>query len=167
MDNSKKLWLESIGAKAFLEPVKYVYTFPGYNGWFNLSEKYLDNTSLEELQETYTKNEQYVRSLLDSKNHRTVSTQMLDIFKKPFELKDKNREFGGRGGDIEMKKNEFMTVVDEIAFKYAKLVNERIDKVENGLTGEDLREVYDGIQMLGHITATMERLSRMDIPETA
>ena len=66
-----------------------------------------------------------------------------------------------------MKKNEFMTVVNGIAFKYAKLVDERIDKVENGLTGEDLREVYDGIQMLGHITATMERLSRMDIPETA
>lgn len=82
-------------------------------------------------------------------------------------MKDNNREFGDGGGDIEMKKNEFMTVVDEIAFKYAKLVNERIDKVENGLTGEDLREVYDGIQMLGHITATMERLSRMDIPETA
>ncbi len=66
-----------------------------------------------------------------------------------------------------MKKNEFMTVVDEIAFKYAKLVNERIDKVENGLTGEDLREVYDGIQMLGHITATMERLSRMGDSKTA
>lgn len=87
MDNSKKLWLESIGAKAFPEPVKYVYTFPGYNGWFNLSEKYLDNTSLEELRETYTKNEQYVHSLLDRKNHRTVSTQMLDIFKKPFGFK--------------------------------------------------------------------------------
>lgn len=71
------------------------------------------------------------------------------------------------GGELKLKKNEFMTVVEEIAFKYAKLVNERIDKVENGLTGEDLREVYDGIQMLGHITATMERLSRMDIPETA
>lgn len=66
-----------------------------------------------------------------------------------------------------MKKNEFMTVVDEIAFKYAKLVNERIDKVDNGLTGEDLREVYDGIQMLGHITATMERLSRMGDSKTA
>ena len=74
---------------------------------------------------------------------------------------------GTEGGDIEMKKNEFMTVVDEIAFKYAKLVNERIDKVENGLTGEDLREVYDGIQMLGHITATMERLSRMGDSKTA
>ena len=66
-----------------------------------------------------------------------------------------------------MKKNEFMTVVDEIALKYAKLVNERIDKVENGLTGEDLREVYDEIQMLGHITATMERLSRMGDSKTA
>ena len=82
-------------------------------------------------------------------------------------MKDNNREFGNRGGDIEMKKNEFMTVVDEIALKYAKLVNERIDKVENGLTGEDLREVYDEIQMLGHITATMERLSRMGDSKTA
>ena len=77
------------------------------------------------------------------------------------------RNYKPGGGEVEMAKKEFMTVVDEIAFKYANLVNERIDKVENGLTGEDLREVYDGIQMLGHITATMERLSRMGDSKTA
>lgn len=70
MDNDKKLWLEDIGAKVFPEPVKYVYTFPGYHGWFNLSEKYINETSLEELKETYKRNEKYVWSLLHSKDDR-------------------------------------------------------------------------------------------------
>ena len=87
IDKEKELWLESINAKAFPEPVKYVYTFPGYNGWFNLSERYLDNTSLEKLQETYNSNKQYVHLLLDRKNHRAVSAHMLDIFKKSFGFK--------------------------------------------------------------------------------
>lgn len=83
----KKLWLEGIGAKAFPEPIKYVYTFPGYNGWFNLSERYISETSLDELQETYKQNEKYVWSLLHSKNNRGISTQMLNIFKKSFGFK--------------------------------------------------------------------------------
>ena len=66
-----------------------------------------------------------------------------------------------------MKNEELKVIVDEIAVEYAKLVKERINKVENGLTGKDLCEVYDGIQMLGHIAATMERLSRMGDSKTA
>lgn len=65
-----------------------------------------------------------------------------------------------------MDEKKLEEIVNEIALKYAKLVNERIDKAEKGLTGEDLREIYDGIQMLGHVTATMERLSRMGNPTT-
>ena len=49
MEKVKELWLESIGAKEYPEPVKYAYTFPGYNGAFNLSEKYINENSLEEL----------------------------------------------------------------------------------------------------------------------
>lgn len=56
---------------------------------------------------------------------------------------------------------DFNAIVRRIAVKYAKLVEERIDAVQNGLTGEDLRDAYDGIQMLGNITATMERFSRI------
>ena len=51
--------------------------------------------------------------------------------------------------------------IERIACKYATLVEERIDKTQNGLTGTDLREIYDAIQMLGHIIATLERFSRM------
>ena len=34
MDEEKKAWLKSIGAGEFSEPVKYIYTFPGYKGAF-------------------------------------------------------------------------------------------------------------------------------------
>ncbi len=57
---------------------------------------------------------------------------------------------------------EFRETVERIAVKYAKAVEKRIDSVQGGLTGTDLRDVYDGIQMLGHIVATLERASRMD-----
>ena len=49
MDEEKKAWLKSIGAAEFPEPVKYIYTFPEYRGAFNLSERYLEETPLEEL----------------------------------------------------------------------------------------------------------------------
>ncbi|MFG6384716.1 MAG: hypothetical protein K1V96_10730 [Lachnospiraceae bacterium] len=60
MDAEKMVWLESIGAKAFPEPIKYVYTFPGYSGAFNLSERYVEETSLEELKARYNQNEKHV-----------------------------------------------------------------------------------------------------------
>lgn len=50
--------------------------------------------------------------------------------------------------------------VVRIADKYADLVEQRIDGAES-LTGQDLRDVYDSIQMLGHITATLERFNKM------
>lgn len=87
MEKEKELWLENIGAKAFPEPIKYVYTFPGYNGWFNLSERYINETPLDKLQEMYKQNEKYVWFLLHRKNNRIFPTQMLDILKKPFRFK--------------------------------------------------------------------------------
>lgn len=87
MDKDKKLWLESIGAKAFPEPITYVYTFPGYYGWFNLSERYINETPLNELQETYKRNEKYVWSLLHSKDNRKISTKVMDVFKKSLRFK--------------------------------------------------------------------------------
>lgn len=87
MDDDKKLWLESINAKAFPEPITYVYTFPGYHGCFNLSERYINETPLHELQETYKRNEKYVWSLLHGKDDRKISTHILDEFKKTFGIK--------------------------------------------------------------------------------
>lgn len=53
----KKLqWLTAIGAKEFLEPIKYACTFPGYSGTFNLSERYIEETDLDELKAQYEKN---------------------------------------------------------------------------------------------------------------
>lgn len=59
-----------------------------------------------------------------------------------------------------MKVEELKEKVEKIAVKYADLVEKRIDSAEE-LTGTELRDIYDGIQMLGHITATLERFSRM------
>jgi len=58
------------------------------------------------------------------------------------------------------RNNELKQTVERIAEKYAALVEKRIDNVQI-LTGTDLRDIYDGIQMLGHITATLERFSLM------
>ena len=64
---------------------------------------------------------------------------------------------------MDKKEETLCEIVDRIAVKYAKLVENRIDRAKNGLTGMDLREVYDGVQMLGNITATVERLNRIDL----
>ena len=52
----KAEWLKAIGAKEFPEPVKYAYTFPGYSGAFNLSERYVEESDLKELKAQYEKN---------------------------------------------------------------------------------------------------------------
>ncbi len=90
--------------------------------------------------------------------------QFEKLMKEHLQSRERMRFVGGGKTSIDEKKLE--EIVNEIALKYAKLVNDRIDKAEKGLTGEDLREIYDGIQMLGHVTATMERLSRMGNPAT-
>ncbi len=64
MDKDKQAWLKSIGAGVFPEPVKYIYTFPGYSGAFNLSERYFEETSLEELKAQYQKNKTYAEEVV-------------------------------------------------------------------------------------------------------
>lgn len=51
--------------------------------------------------------------------------------------------------------------VESIAQKYAELVEKRIDGT-NELTGDNLNDIYSGIQMLGHIVMTLERFSRIE-----
>ncbi|MCI9174444.1 MAG: hypothetical protein HFH49_05765 [Lachnospiraceae bacterium] len=77
MDKEKELWLESINAKAFPEPIKYTYMFPGYRGAFNLSERYVHETPLDELKETYRQNERHALSAIQAEHDRAVSTCML------------------------------------------------------------------------------------------
>lgn len=64
MDKGKREWLRSIGAGEFPEAVKYIYTFPEYKGDFNLSERYLEETSLEELKAQYQKNKSYAEEIV-------------------------------------------------------------------------------------------------------
>ena len=67
-----------------------------------------------------------------------------------------------------LNQEKLKETVENIAKKYAALVEKRIDKTQE-LAGTDLHEIYEGIQMLGHIVATLERFSRMEreISQTA
>lgn len=67
---AKLNWLKSIGAAEFPEPIKYIYTFPDYNGAFNLSERYIEEKTLEELKAQYEKNKVYVQEIIRSKKSR-------------------------------------------------------------------------------------------------
>lgn len=67
MNADKVEWLKNIGAKEFPEPIKYVYTFPGYGGAFNLSERYVEETNLEELKAQYEKNKAYVLNMVSAR----------------------------------------------------------------------------------------------------
>lgn len=71
---------------------------------------------------------------------------------------------GKKVREVEEKKDtnnlKLKQTVESVAEKYAALVEKRIDET-NDLTGTDLRDIYDGIQMLSHIVATLERFSRM------
>ena len=64
IDREKQKWLKSIGAAKFPEPVKYIYSFPEYKGAFNLSERYVEETPLEELKVQYQKNKDYAESVI-------------------------------------------------------------------------------------------------------
>ena len=51
--------------------------------------------------------------------------------------------------------------VENLTIKYIDLVERRIDDTTE-IKEEDLRDIYDGMQMISHIVATLERLSRME-----
>lgn len=69
----KELWLESIGAKEFPEPVQYTYMFPGYRDAFHLSKRYVEETPLDELKETYKQNERQALSAVQAEYDRAIS----------------------------------------------------------------------------------------------
>ena len=45
-------------------------------------------------------------------------------------------------------------------------MEKRIDSAEE-LMGSDLRDIYEGIQMVGHITTTLEKFSCMEFSPAA
>ena len=58
------------------------------------------------------------------------------------------------------EKEKFIKTVEKIALKYAELVEKRIDNAQE-LKGDDLSDIYNGIHMLTHTTAMLERLGRI------
>ncbi|MCD7862397.1 MAG: hypothetical protein LUG61_02515 [Lachnospiraceae bacterium] len=66
MDKEKEEWLSRIGAKPFPEPIKYIYSFKDYGGAFNLSERYIEETPIEELEAQYQKNKEYVQKIIEA-----------------------------------------------------------------------------------------------------
>lgn len=64
--------------------------------------------------------------------------------------------------EVENRTDSLKKKVERIAGKCADLVEKRIESTKE-LTGDDLHDIYSGIQMLGHITMTLERFNRMEI----
>ncbi len=54
---------------------------------------------------------------------------------------------------------ELEQALRRIAEKSAALVEGRIDDTME-LTGTALKDIYDGVHILGHVVATLERLNR-------
>lgn len=81
LDKEKLQWLESIGAKAYPEPVKWAYAFPGYEGAFNLSERYIEETPLEVLKAQYIINADHVRLCLEAKKNGMRLAKVLNKVK--------------------------------------------------------------------------------------
>ena len=73
MEKEKAEWLKSIGAKEFPEPIKYIYTFPGYGGAFNLSERYVEDTDLEDLKAQYERNKVHAEIVIRAKEEADTS----------------------------------------------------------------------------------------------
>ncbi len=62
---------------------------------------------------------------------------------------------------------KFKSKVEMIAERYADLVDKQIQTINNADpalfdSAEAMNEITEGIRMLGHITATLERLERME-----
>lgn len=70
MTPEKREWLKSIGAAEFPEPIKYIYTFQNYNGAFNLSERYVNETPIEKLKAQYEKNKEHAEEVIKAKKSR-------------------------------------------------------------------------------------------------
>ena len=71
--------------------------------------------------------------------------------------------FRKKGGE---RVNQLKEKAKQIAGKYFDLVEKRIDSAEE-LMGSDLRDIYEGIQMVGHITTTLEKFSCMEFSPAA
>lgn len=70
MDEEKKEWLKAIGAIKFPEPISHTYTFPGYIGAFNLSDRYINETPIQELKAQYQKNKEHAKQINESRRER-------------------------------------------------------------------------------------------------
>ena len=93
----KAEWLKAIGAKEFPEPVKYAYTFPGYSGAFNLSERYVEESDLKELKAQYEKNKAHALEVIKRKKSWIRIAKMLDIIKALFKIYKSISESSERG----------------------------------------------------------------------
>lgn len=62
----------------------------------------------------------------------------------------------------EKEDDNLITVINRIMVKYAGLVENQIDSAQSNFAEADLRDVYDGIRILGNIAVTLERHSNLE-----
>ena len=68
----KMEWLKSIRAVKLPEPVIYIYTIPGHDGYYFLSERGIREKSVEELQAQYEKTKIQLGLSGEEENERNV-----------------------------------------------------------------------------------------------
>lgn len=150
MDKDKQAWLKSIGAGEFPEPVKYIYTFPGYSGAFNLSERYLEETTLEELKAQYQKNKAYAKEVVklgklqDEKVAESLSHEKLYEFQAE------------KGSKVEVKietkiKDLCKSDLEGILHEYARCTHNFYLSLGKTLAGQnESAQTEKGIECLNH-----------------
>ena len=77
-EQEKMEWLKSIHAAKLPEPVVYIYTIPGYDEVYMLSERYIKETHMEDLKAQYKKNELSLRERNQPEDKRNIVREVGD-----------------------------------------------------------------------------------------
>jgi len=77
-EQEKIEWLKSIRAAKLPEPVVYIYTIPGYDEIYMLSERYIRETHVEDLKAQYKKNGLALRERNKPKDKRDIVREVGD-----------------------------------------------------------------------------------------
>lgn len=73
MDTEKRDWFISIGAKEYQDPIRFMYTFDELDNFreiYLVSDKYVEETPLEEIKEQYEKNKIFAQELIELRKNK-------------------------------------------------------------------------------------------------
>ncbi len=77
-EQEKMEWLKSIRAVKLPEPAIYIYTIPGHDGFYLLSERGIRERTVEELQAQYEETKQQLGLSSEVEDKRCVCVRVMD-----------------------------------------------------------------------------------------